>query len=56
MTLTPRSLSELQEAVGASAPGPLAIRGGGTKHLAARREAVQLDLRALSGIDSFNPA
>lgn len=56
MTLAPRSLSELQEAVGTSAPGALAIRGGGTKHLAARREAVQLDLRALTGIVSYNPA
>jgi glycolate oxidase FAD binding subunit len=56
MTLTPRSLSELQEAVAASAPAPLAIRGGGTKHLAARRGAVLVDTRALTGIVSYNPA
>ena len=56
MTLTPRSLSELQEAVAASAPAPLAIRGGGTKYLAPRRDAAILDTRALAGIVTYNPA
>ena len=43
MTLTPRSLSELQEAVAASAPAPLRIRGGGSKRLARAATPRSLD-------------
>jgi glycolate oxidase FAD binding subunit len=55
VTLTPRSLAELQEAVAGSAPAPLRIRGGGTKRDPAG-SAVTVDLRQLSGIVSFNAA
>jgi glycolate oxidase FAD binding subunit len=55
MTLAPRSLDELQEAVASSAPAPLRIRGGGTKREPGG-EAVTLDLRQLSGVVAYNAA
>ena len=56
MTLTPRSLAELQEAVATSAPAPLAVRGGATKWRPVRAEAACLDTRALTGIVAYDPA
>jgi glycolate oxidase FAD binding subunit len=55
-TLSPGSLPELQEAVAASAPGPLAVRGGATKWRPVRVEATSLDTRALTGIVAYDPA
>ena len=55
MTLAPRSLAELQEAVAASAPAPLRIRGGGSKR-PPPAEGTTLDLRQLSGVVAYNPA
>jgi len=55
VTLSPRSLAELQEAVAASRPGPLRIRGGGSKRVAAR-DGATLDTRGLSGIVAYNAA
>lgn len=55
MTLAPRSLDELQQAVAASRPGPLRIRGAGSKRVAAR-DGTTLDTRALSGIVGYHAA
>lgn len=55
-TLSPRSLPELQEAVAASAPGPLAIRGGATKWRPVHDDAASLDTRALAGVVAYDPA
>ncbi|MGD9905158.1 MAG: FAD-binding protein [Vicinamibacterales bacterium] len=55
MTLAPRSLDELQEAVRASAPAPLRVRGGGSKRVAAR-DGTTLDTRALTGIVAYQAA
>lgn len=55
MTLAPRSLAELQEAVGSSRPRPLRIRGGGSKRVAAR-DGTTLDTRGLTGIVAYTAA
>jgi glycolate oxidase FAD binding subunit len=55
-TLSPRSLAELQEAVAASAPGPVAIHGGATKWRPVREVAASVDTRALTGIVAYDPA
>jgi len=55
MTLAPRSLAELQEAVAASAPATLRIRGGGSKRPPSA-DGTTLDLRQLSGVVAYNPA
>jgi glycolate oxidase FAD binding subunit len=56
MTLAPRSLVELQEAVAGSAPAPLAVRGAATKWRPVRTDAAALDTRALAGIVAYDPA
>jgi len=55
VTLAPRSLAELQEAVAASRPGRLRIRGAGSKRVAAR-DGTTLDTRGLAGIVAYNAA
>jgi glycolate oxidase FAD binding subunit len=56
MTLAPRSLAELQEAVAGSAPAPLAVHGGATKWRPGRAEAATLDTRGLTGVVAYDPA
>jgi glycolate oxidase FAD binding subunit len=55
-TLAPRTLTDLQEAVAASAPAALTVRGGATKWRPGRADAAALDTRGLTGIVAYDPA
>ncbi len=57
--LAPQSLSDLAEAVAASAPAPVIVTGGGSKRprgLAEAAPAHVVDTRRLSGLVAYDPA
>ena len=53
--IAPPSLVALAEAIAASAPAPLTVRGAGTKARSAP-ESTAIDMRALSGLVAYDPA